>query len=650
MTDYNRLTVANLRQLLKDRGIPSTGLTRKAQIIEKLEEQDQTNDAVEAHEEAPAIAQPDQTEPVEDAQDEMTEELEKAELPAPASEPAPATEDQEPPTVTDTTAEEQIKEQHPAVPSAPELNEEPVSISLAPEEQPTPSATPKEQSAPEAAEPLPGPAPSPREGRQAPDTDTPVVSSTPPPDPNEKPSVEKPELPVIVERSELPSVEQSRLNSEELEADTRKRKRRSLSPDIPTQDIKAKKPRPSRDAVVDVHLKEDEDTVMDQRPPVEVEEKAVEEKKGGGANGVGDTESPKAEPVQASPRPLDSREEAPQEISLPVVSPALHAATPALYIRNLMRPLKPDLFRASLISLATPGSTTPDPSILKTLFLDTIRTHAFALFTSINAASRARASLHNQKWPPNERNRQDLWVDFVPEDEVTSWIKTEEDTIATEKAARIAGRGISAKKFEVYYQPSSSGTIAVFQEVGLGIPGAPRGPKIDPLTITNTGMGREPLVDTNRRPSQTHAHALELLPAQDSTLKDSTDKPFQTLDSLFHSTTTKPKLYYLPVSETVARKRQDELDAETSRDWRPDDVVRGRGRGVLDQKFRYSFDGERLVEVGPDDRGPWSEGFVRGRGGWRGGGGGAWRGGGDGYRGEGYRGGGGFRGGRGWRG
>jgi hypothetical protein len=37
MADYNKQTVAQLRQLLKDRGIPSTGLTRKAQIIEKLE-------------------------------------------------------------------------------------------------------------------------------------------------------------------------------------------------------------------------------------------------------------------------------------------------------------------------------------------------------------------------------------------------------------------------------------------------------------------------------------------------------------------------------------------------------------------------------------------------------------------------------------
>lgn len=40
MPNYSKQTVAQLRQLLKERSIPSTGLTRKAQIIEKLEEAD----------------------------------------------------------------------------------------------------------------------------------------------------------------------------------------------------------------------------------------------------------------------------------------------------------------------------------------------------------------------------------------------------------------------------------------------------------------------------------------------------------------------------------------------------------------------------------------------------------------------------------
>lgn len=63
MTDYSKLTVANLRFVLKQRGIPSTGLTRKAQIIEKLEEADQA-----------AGGAPTPADPVQGASEEQKEE------------------------------------------------------------------------------------------------------------------------------------------------------------------------------------------------------------------------------------------------------------------------------------------------------------------------------------------------------------------------------------------------------------------------------------------------------------------------------------------------------------------------------------------------------------------------------------------------
>lgn len=60
MADYNKETVNKLRQLLKERAIPSTGLTRKAQMIEKLEEWDRANSNEEEAEDASeaAAAQP----------------------------------------------------------------------------------------------------------------------------------------------------------------------------------------------------------------------------------------------------------------------------------------------------------------------------------------------------------------------------------------------------------------------------------------------------------------------------------------------------------------------------------------------------------------------------------------------------------------
>jgi hypothetical protein len=71
MTDYNKLTVANLKGLLKERGIPQTGLTRKAQIIEALEARDNEGESAAAEAEAGGDApEPQQEERATEAQDE----------------------------------------------------------------------------------------------------------------------------------------------------------------------------------------------------------------------------------------------------------------------------------------------------------------------------------------------------------------------------------------------------------------------------------------------------------------------------------------------------------------------------------------------------------------------------------------------------
>lgn len=59
MTDYNALKATELKDLLKERGIPQTGLTRKQQYIEALEAHDAQPDTADADD-----ATPDQPEPV----------------------------------------------------------------------------------------------------------------------------------------------------------------------------------------------------------------------------------------------------------------------------------------------------------------------------------------------------------------------------------------------------------------------------------------------------------------------------------------------------------------------------------------------------------------------------------------------------------
>ncbi len=130
------------------------------------------------------------------------------------------------------------------------------------------------------------------------------------------------------------------------------------------------------------------------------------------------------------------------------VAPAQHPATSALYIKNFMRPLREPVLREYLIELAAAPGSAPDPDCLMDFHVDQIRTHAFAGFTSTAAASRVRSALHGRVWP-NESNRKELWVDFVPPEKVPEWIDREQSE---------GGKG-SSGRWEVRYETDDAGNI-----------------------------------------------------------------------------------------------------------------------------------------------------------------------------------------------
>lgn len=201
--------------------------------------------------------------------------------------------------------------------------------------------------------------------------------------------------------------------------------------------------------------------------------------------------------------------------------PSTHTPTSALYIRELMRPLRSEMVEQHIVSLVTPPGDEPDPDLVEDFYLDQIRTHAFVKLTSVSAAHRVRAALHDQIWP-NERNRKPLWVDFIPPDRVKEWIDEEES----------GGRG-TAHRWEVVYVEEGDGMVAVHREAGPdtrqfskppptgpaattvypGIEAAPRGPRM-------RGAARPPL-----------------------------DNPTAM------QTTAYPPLFYQPLGEDIAERR-----------------------------------------------------------------------------------------------
>lgn len=207
--------------------------------------------------------------------------------------------------------------------------------------------------------------------------------------------------------------------TEDLSTDLRKRKRRSASPPPTTGTPSSASAPPEPPAPLD----DEEEGSVSKRPrqasPPKPRQRDARFK---GLFNNGDT-LPATEPEVAD----DARDNAAHDDDdEPPVKPSLHPATRAIYIRNLVRPINEPALRAHLISLAT-GPTASAPAALEQIdsfFVDTVKSHALITFASITAATRVRVGVHGKVWP-NDRTRKPLWVDFIPEEKVDSWVETE---------------------------------------------------------------------------------------------------------------------------------------------------------------------------------------------------------------------------------
>lgn len=444
-----------------------------------------------------------------------------------------------------------------------------------------------------------------------------------------------------------PNPTQTSLNREEVLEDSKKRKRRSQSPPPSTFDIALKKAK-AIDGSPRVRLPEDESAEKDLQhatireagsglsgsangelsadvPMQSFEEKASitskEEKieslpKGEpGSKEISSTEEPeKAADTQSdnlqSPTKISSSDtrfrnlfstsnhtdqppakEIYPDIEDRDISPAIHPATSALYIRNFMRPLQPNLLRNHLAALANRSNQSPSLDVVTNFFVDSIKSHCLVRFASVSAAARVRTALHDRVWP-DEKTRKPLFIDYVPEEKLAKWIEVEQ--------SGSGGRQQAMKRWEVVYQQEDGGISAYLQEAdgnGPSRPSISAAPAIQKVpTVPKTTDVKPPMAPVP---------------------KGDPGKGFKALDDLFRSTVAKPKLYFQPVPDAISSRRLDKLAA-------------GRGGGRSDEMRRFTFEDDSIVDKGPEFGSGW-RGGARGRGaysGWSGG-----RGGGGGYRG-----------------
>jgi chemotaxis protein histidine kinase CheA len=553
MTDYTSWKVADLKSELKNRGIPQTGLRLKQQIIDKLLEEDD-----KAQPEGNAVAS--ESEPQPQAEPEQEPEAEKAQAPdnappAQESQPEPTPEEpqekpatQEAPVQPTPTHDEEKTEEDAAEP--PVAAEKPAEEKPIEDGETTQAAAPEEKVEAQPAEEAP------EEAAEATKAD-------------------EPSMPPLAPSSEANTGLSTPLPIEEALEDKRKRKRRSQSP-VPTPEAMANKKARAQEASPRVQMDEDhEDSTQDKEPVASTEEQSAPAKQAPSAphkdarfRGLFAPTRPAADRISPPPPAGDITMEDVE------VEPALHPATAALYIDGLMRPMQPQALRNHLVSLATAPGSEPNPSVVQDFFLDSIKTHCFAGFADIAAASRVRAALHNTTWP-NERNRKILRVDFIPEDKIKEWIQTEESS---------RNRAGPPVRWEVRYESTEDGMRAMLAESdGVNSRAAP--PR------TRDGFNRTPPLGPRGSVAQAQADRRQsnAPPAPPSR----PGQGFKPLDEIFESTTTKPKLYYKRVPRKVADKRLDQFDELLSKGSFP--------RRGGDEMRRITFeDDDYFVDVGPE--------------------------------------------------
>jgi len=260
-----------------------------------------------------------------------------------------------------------------------------------------------------------------------------------------------------------------------------------------------------------------------------------------------------------------------------------HPATRALYITRLKRPLQSSYLEEHLTSLAS------ESEILEDFHLDTMRTHAFASFRTLEAAAKVRSALDGRTWPP-EQTRPPLHVDFIPENKVREFIEQE---MAAAKNT----------KWEVVYTKSENGKVNVsLNEIGARQATTSSGSQ----SLPGPGPGLDMKIPTGPR-SMTQKRHEPRREGLDTAQKKPESSQFFALDTLFKSTTSKPMLYFQPVADDLAASRLHQLQAGKELKTQPNSQ---------NDKFRYTWEDGELVNGGPEfglrrDRGR-RAGFRRG--------------------------------------
>lgn len=293
-------------------------------------------------------------------------------------------------------------------------------------------------------------------------------------------------------------------------------------------------PAETKDATIPVQPSQKSSSPEKPAEPVESEkQQTLEERLEKPSELTDDSRKRKREGESTAEPPLSSLKRSRPRSHTPEPSPhrtiaatateSLHPPTRAIYITCLSRPLSIPAFTAHITSLT---STRHSP---QQLWLDSIKSHGYIVFETVEDASAVRDALNGVAWPANE-NRRELSVDYIPHEEVAHCIEREESS-----------RG---QKFEVVYVRKDDKVQALHRLADSR--------ETKPVKLVDeTSSSRGADIPTGPRATR------PLPPPTGTRVEVRGGEKVRVVqpDELFRKTSTKPWVYWMEVSDEVRARR-----------------------------------------------------------------------------------------------